>query len=69
MKVFFERVDENGYYVDKKRLADIADNKAYARAHKAYPDDPEYVAEMLDGRGWIVVRGHKCRFTYQQDDL
>jgi len=69
VKVFFERVDENGYYVDKKRLADVPDAKAYARAHKAYPDDAEYVEEMLDGRGYIVIRGEGCRFTYQQDSL
>lgn len=69
MKVFFESVNENGYYVNKKRLADIPDAKAYARAQKAYPDDPEYVTNMLDGRGFIVIRGHNCRFTYQQDDL
>jgi len=68
VKVFFEAL-VNGEYVDKKRLADIPDNVAYARALKAYPDDKEYVESMLDGRGYITIRGHKCRFTYQQDDL
>lgn len=68
MKVFFEEV-VNGQYVNKKRLADIPDDKAYARAHKAYPNDKEYVEEMLDGRGYITIKGHNCRFTYQQDSL
>lgn len=68
MKVFFERLVD-GQYVDQKRLADIPDDKAYARAAKAYPDDPEYVERMLDGRGYIYIQGHNCRFTYQQDSL
>lgn len=69
MKVFFESVDDNGYYVNKRRLADIPDEKAYARAAKAYPNDPDYVEQMLAGQGYIIIRGHKCRFTYQQDSL
>lgn len=68
MKVFFEAL-VNGEYVNKKRLADVADETAYNRASKAYPDDPEYVEEMLDGRGYIYITGHNCRFTYQQDSL
>lgn len=69
MKVFFEPIGEDGNYGKKIRLADIPDNKAYARANKAYPDDPEYVEEMLDGRGYITLKGTDCRFTYQQDSL
>lgn len=69
MKVFFEPIGEDGNYGQKIRLADIPDNKAYARATKAYPDDPEYVEEMLDGRGYIYIKGENCRFTYQQDSL
>lgn len=69
MKVFFEPLKADNTYGDKVRLADIPDNKAYARASKAYPNDPEYVEEMLDGRGYITIKGENCRFTYQQDDL
>lgn len=68
MKVFFEQL-VNGEYVNKKRLPDVADETAYKRAAKAYPGDPEYVERMLDGRGYIIILGHNCRFTYQQDSL
>ena len=68
MKVFFEKLVD-GQYVDQKRLPDIPDDKAYARAAKAYPNDPDYVEQMLDGRGYIYITGHNCRFTYQQDSL
>lgn len=68
MKVFFEPL-KDGQYGPSQRLADISDEKAYARAHKAYPDSPEYVEQMLDGRGYIYIQGHNCRFTYQQDSL
>lgn len=69
MKVFFEPIKSDGTYGTKVRLADIPDNKAYARAAKAYPDSPDYVEQMLDGRGYIFLQGHNCRFTYQQDSL
>lgn len=68
MKVFFEALVD-GEYVNKKRLADVADETAYKRAYKAYPDDAAYVEYMLDGRGYITIKGHNCRFTYQQDSL
>lgn len=69
MKVFFEPIKADNTYGETIRLEDIPDNKAYARAAKAYPDDPEYVEEMLDGKGYIYINGENCRFTYQQDSL
>ena len=69
MKVFFNRINEDGTYGPTKRLADIPDNKAYTRAAKAYPNDPDYVEQMLDGRGYITLQGIGCVFTYQQDSL
>lgn len=69
MKVFVEYLGADGNYTHKTRAADVTDGTAYRAASTAYPESPEYVTEMLDGRGYIVVVGTATRTTYQQDDL
>lgn len=68
-KVFWKPLMSNNEYGAGVRLPDITDDAMYARAAAAYPNDPDYVSECLDGRGYIFVQGSDGMFTYQQDSL
>jgi hypothetical protein len=68
-KVFWKPIMSNGEYGVGVRLPDITDDAMYQRANAAYANDPDYVSEMLDGRGYIYVQGSDGLFTYQQDSL
>ncbi len=70
MKVFWTPVKpDTNTYGDPVKVGTISDDKAYARALKAYDGDKDLVSEALDGRGWITIQGVNGYFTYQQDDL
>lgn len=69
MKVFFKPLKSDGEYGESMRLEDKPDNEVYELAARTYPNDPDYVSECLDGRGYIFIQGSGGMFTYQQDSL
>lgn len=58
----------DGTYGQNVRMEDVADDAAYAAAEREF-NDPEYVSEMLDGRGYIFIQTSTGMVTYQQDSL
>jgi hypothetical protein len=70
MRVFWIPARDGEYKdLEAKELQKIPDAKAYARAGKAYPDSPDYVEEMLDGRGYIDIPAAdgQGKFRYLQE--
>lgn len=68
MKKFFKPIMADGTYGQNVRMEDVADDVAYAVAEQEF-NDPEYVSEMLDGRGYIFIQVAGGMITYQQDSL